>query len=119
MFWTKKKVSTRKVVLSTAALSVAAFGLITGAQINSTDASTSVTTNASAAAVAPAATFPADAGSLGPIPDGPVGGAVCGDYGAGFRDITFTVTGMAGPLTDVQVSFTGTHTWVGDLDAEL
>lgn len=117
MFWTKFKVSTRKVILSLAVLCLAAVGLIAGAQFNSTDASTKAVATTSSAA--PSATFPANAGSLGAIPDGPVGGTVCGDYGAGFRDVTFNVTGMAAPLTDVQVSFTGTHTWVGDLDAEL
>lgn len=70
----------------------------------------------------PAATFNADPGSLGPIPDSPAGGTVCGDYTALPRDVTFTVTGMTAPLTDVRVSFqTGApvHTWVTDLRVSL
>jgi len=100
-----------------AVLCIATIGLILAAQNNPAAASTAVVS--SHAVAAPAATFPADAPSLGAIPDGPAGGTVCGDYGAGFKDVTFTVTGMTGPLTDVQVSSSITHTWVGDLDAEL
>lgn len=67
---------------------------------------------------APTAVFNADPGSLGPIPDSPAGGTVCGDYTAAPRDVTFTVTGMTAPLSDVRVNFQTTapvHTWVGDL----
>ncbi len=38
--------------------------------------------------------------------------------GAG-RQISFAVTGISGAPTDVRVNFTGTHTWVGDIDALL
>ena len=100
-----------------AVLCIATIGLILAAQNNPAAASTAVVS--SHAVAAPAATFPADAPSLGAIPDGPAGGTVCGDYGAGFKDVTFTVTGMTGPLTDVQVSSSITHTWVGDLDGAL
>lgn len=117
MFWTRNKVSSRSVILSGAVLSLAAIGLVAGAQFNSTVASAG--SGYSAAAVAPSATFPANAGTLGAIPDAPVGGSLCGDYGTGFRDVTFTVTGLTAPLTDVQVSITGMHPWIGDLDAEL
>jgi hypothetical protein len=63
-------------------------------------------------------TFPANGGTLGPIPDGAVGGTICGDYGAP-RNVTFTVSGMSAPLTGVSVSMTGTHTWIGDLEVTL
>ncbi len=33
--------------------------------------------------------------------------------------ISFAVTGITPPITDVQISFTGTHTWVGDIDMLL
>ena len=66
----------------------------------------------------PTTTFPADAPSLGAIPDGTVGGNICGDYGPN-KDVTFTVTGLTGTITDVRVNMTVTHSWVGDLDFRL
>ena len=66
-----------------------------------------------------AATFTANAGSLGGIPDG---SNPAGTFGAP-RDVTFSVSGFgagAAP-SDVQVGFTlsPAHTWVGDLDVQL
>ena len=65
----------------------------------------------------PQTAFPANAGTLGSIPDGP---AACSSYGAN-RDVTFTVAGMSAPLSNVAVSITlsPAHTWVGDLDVRL
>ncbi|MCY7346051.1 MAG: FG-GAP-like repeat-containing protein [Pyrinomonadaceae bacterium] len=64
----------------------------------------------------PTAAFPANAGTLGAIPDSTsntpqVPGAP--------RDITFTVSGIAGNVSNVEVSMTGTHSWVGDVEATL
>jgi len=64
----------------------------------------------------PAAVFPGS--GFGEIPDGAPGGTACGDFGPPL-DISFNVTGMAAPLTDVQLTLTGTHTWVGDVDVTL
>ena len=64
-------------------------------------------------------TFPANAGTLGPIPDGSAG--VCGTP-LGSRDVTFTVSGLSGAPTNVSVDMTfgsPTHTWSGDLSATL
>ncbi|MCM3878416.1 MAG: proprotein convertase P-domain-containing protein [Thermoanaerobaculia bacterium] len=69
-----------------------------------------------AALPASAATFPANAGSLGAIADG--GGGTPPIYGAS-RDVTFTVGGLGGTLSTVSVDVTLTHTWVGDLDVVL
>jgi proprotein convertase P-domain-containing protein len=66
-----------------------------------------------------AATFPADAPSLGAIPDSPAGGTVCGDFAGAPKDVTFTVTGITGTITNVAVSMSITHTWVGDLVVTL
>lgn len=63
----------------------------------------------------PQAAFPANAGTLGAIPDGPGAAGLCG----GNRDVTFTVTGMTAPLSNVEVSFSQTHTWVGDMQVQL
>lgn len=66
---------------------------------------------------APTAVFPANPGSLGPIPDGP---APCGTAGAPLN-VTFNVTGLTAPLTDIRVNLTmnPAHTWVFDIDAIL
>lgn len=65
----------------------------------------------------PTAVFNANAGTLGNIPDcnpAPCSGG--GNYGTNVgRDVTFTASGMTAPLTEVGVSVTGTHSFVGDL----
>jgi len=67
-----------------------------------------------------AATFPANAGTLGAIPDYPAGLPACHtDASLIPKDITFTVTGLSGAPANVEVSITGTHTWVGDMTAAL
>jgi hypothetical protein len=49
--------------------------------------------------------------NLGAIPDGS-----CAGPG---RQIQFVVSGVTGPISDIRVSLTGTHAYVGDLDAIL
>jgi hypothetical protein len=62
-------------------------------------------------------TFPANAGTLGAIPDrGAVG---CGPPAGPNRDVTFTVSGLGGAPTSVSIDMTVTHTWVGDVNASL
>lgn len=75
------------------------------------------TINAATDDAVPLASFPATPGSLGTIPDGP---AACTSYG-GNRDVTFTVSGVTAPATNVAVNFTlaPAHTWAGDLDVRL
>ncbi|MBK9063696.1 MAG: proprotein convertase P-domain-containing protein [Acidobacteria bacterium] len=65
---------------------------------------------------ATSATFPANAPSLGAIPDGTAGTPPA--YGAA-RDVTFTVSGMIGSPTALSVSLNATHTWLGDLEVTL
>jgi subtilisin-like proprotein convertase family protein len=72
--------------------------------------------NSGAFSDSPSATFSANAGTLGAIPDGP--GNTPQTPGAA-RDVTFTVSGIAGNVTNVELSLTGTHTWVGDVQATL
>lgn len=57
----------------------------------------------------------ADAGTLGAIPDGPNATQTPGPP----RDVTFTVPADAGVVRAVAVSIGITHTWVGDLVAQL
>lgn len=75
------------------------------------------------ASPASAVTINADAPSLGAIPDSPAGGTECGDYTAGPRDVTFTVTGFpAGSPANVGVGFSLAapgHPFVGDLEVVL
>jgi subtilisin-like proprotein convertase family protein len=65
-------------------------------------------------AVSPAATFPGT--GVGAIPDGLAGTPP--QYGAPLV-VSFAVAGVSGPVTDVSVSMTLTHTWVGDVDVIL
>jgi subtilisin-like proprotein convertase family protein len=70
------------------------------------------------AAGALANSFPANGGTLGEIPDGTA--STPGSYGPP-RDVTFTVTGLPtghSPF-NVALTFSGTHTWIGDLDVVL
>lgn len=52
----------------------------------------------------------------GPIPDATAGGP--GAFGAPL-DISFAVSGIAGPLTNVSLGITATHSYIGDLDVVL
>ncbi|MGI8813319.1 MAG: hypothetical protein ACR2IH_12455, partial [Pyrinomonadaceae bacterium] len=74
------------------------------------------TISAYAQGTAPAATFAANAASLGAIPDATTTGP--GAFGAP-RDVTFTVSGLTGNVTSVSVNFNASHTFVGDLDVVL
>lgn len=70
-----------------------------------------------AAGSASAATFSANPASLGAIADGT--GGVPGSYGAA-RDVTFTVAGFdAVHPSNIAVTLTLNHSFVGDLDAVL
>ncbi|HEX6116132.1 MAG TPA: hypothetical protein VFY99_03460 [Solirubrobacterales bacterium] len=83
-----------------------------------------VATAWSAPAAARTATFEADPGSLGVIPDGP---ETCGSNNS-TRDVAFAVSGLSGTIVDVRVTFTLAnagagrgpgHTHVGDLSVRL
>jgi subtilisin-like proprotein convertase family protein len=65
------------------------------------------------------ATFPADAPSLGAIPDSDVGSPVCQNNSTTFKDVTFTVSGIAGPALVTAVSFSASHTFLQDLEVSL
>ncbi len=71
------------------------------------------TSDKSSRVSAPAATFPGT--GVGAIPDSAGGPQVPGAP----LDITFAATGLSGAPTNVEVSITLTHTWVGDLKATL
>lgn len=69
--------------------------------------------------VAGQTTFPANAGTLGAVADGPA--AQCGTAGPN-KDVTFTVSGISGAPSAVSANFTfgaPVHTWRGDITATL
>ena len=116
MSWAKNTQSTRSFFYAVAVLALTAVGLWWGAQLNTTQANVNNSTLASA----PAATFAANAGTLGAIPDAPAGGVGCGEGNSGAaRDVTFNVSGLSGAPTNVEVSMTLTHSWSGDVTAVL
>ena len=72
------------------------------------------------ASVAPMATFPANSGTLGAIPDGTALSPLP-SYG-GARDVTFTVSGLPGNVATAAVSFTvgaPVHSFRGDIEVTL
>lgn len=116
MSWTQKRLSTRSVsfLATILALAVVAF------YVSRLSEPVSASSDSSAAVISlGGTTFPADAPSLGAIPDG---GPGCGVPAATNRDVTFTVSGIPGPPSDVEVSLTfggPTHSWGGDITARL
>jgi subtilisin-like proprotein convertase family protein len=65
------------------------------------------------------ATFPANAPSLGAIPDSDIGSPVCQNNSTTFKDVTFTVTGLPGTVSSAIVSFSASHTFLQDLEVSL
>ncbi len=61
-----------------------------------------------------ATSFPGE--NTGPIPDA---GAGCGNPAATSRDVVFSVSGLPGRLSTVEVKANILHTWIGDLTATL
>lgn len=121
MLWTKVKVSTRKHALPTAVLCLAVLLLILGAQFNSTDASTAVFSAGTGSSMVsvPAASFAG--ANVGGIPDAPTGNC-WGAFVPTPRNVTFNVTGVSGPPSNVELSTTfggPSHTWMGDVRATL
>ncbi|MFN0140482.1 MAG: FG-GAP repeat domain-containing protein [Pyrinomonadaceae bacterium] len=69
-----------------------------------------------------AADFPANAGTLGAIPDYPVNAGGCHVSGWVDKNVTFTVSGITGAPSNVEIknlTFSPTHTWAGDVTALL
>lgn len=110
MSWSFSRKSSRTVLFSALALSLSAGALFFSFEGGSVEAK-SIKTGDS---LTPAATFPADAASLGAIPDNDCAGAG--------RAVTFTAAGLSGSPSNVSVTFSSgspSHSWVGDIDAVL
>lgn len=68
------------------------------------------------------ADFPANAGTLGAIPDYPVNAGGCHVSGWVDKNVTFTVSGITGAPSNVEIkglTFSPAHTWGGDISATL
>ncbi|MFN6964765.1 MAG: hypothetical protein ACK4S4_13500 [Pyrinomonadaceae bacterium] len=109
---TRSNQSLTVVLYSIGVLAVAALFLISGAQNNVADAR-------SGDGAIPSATFPANSGTLGAIPDH-AGTCQTGPFTP--KDVTFTVSGLSGTVSNVNVAMTfggPNHTWMGDVVATL
>ena len=114
MSLTKKSGSIRAAVFAVGIVGLVTAGLWFGAQFNSTQANTNNLT----LAAAPAATF--GGANLGAIPDAATGNC-WGAFVPTPRNVTFNVSGVPGPPSNVELSTTHSpiHSWVGDVRATL
>ena len=112
MSWKKSKDSVRTLVYSVAILALTVAALVFTSTLNETTSKAAV----KAQPLSPSATFPANAPSLGLIPDGVSG---CAGAPGTPLNVTFNVSGLSGAPTAVSVNLTGTHTWMGDVTATL
>lgn len=92
---------------------------ITAARVAADEVTSNTTIDGGVTLDSPSAVFPANAGSLGAVPDcAPAPCTGGGNYTVATNpglSVTFDVAGMTAPLTEVGLSATGSHTWVGDL----
>lgn len=63
--------------------------------------------------------FPADASSLGIIPDSDIASPQCQNNSTTFRDVTFTISGVAGYVNQIGVVFNASHPFLQDLEVTL
>lgn len=119
MYWSSSKKPRSSVLLSVSALIVTAGFLFYASTLNET-AAIAGAAPASSLIAAPSATFAADAPSLGAIPDHAAG---CDATGGTPRNVTFTVSGLSGNVSTVELSNltfgSPAHSWVGDIEAVL
>ncbi len=107
--------SARTLVSASIVVLVTIVALIFVANLNTSNAAgdRSVSLDKAVSPSVPAAIFPGT--GVGAIPDSATGPQVPGTP----LNITFAVTGIASAPSNVEVSMTATHTWVGDLKATL
>src|SRR5690606_37388242 len=115
MSWTLIRESSRTILFFAAVTFVVGAAFLFGLQPSPVEANDDKKFEASTTrSLGTGTTFPANGATLGAIPDG----GTCPTPGAP-RDVTFTVSGMSGAVTNVEVEVTGNHTWVGDVTATL
>ena len=108
MSWVINSRSSRRMIVFGMVMAVMAIALVVVSQQNAVEA-----VSKGSGDQLGTTTFPGT--GTGAIPDG----VTCGTYNATTRVVSFNVTGIAGPPTDVDVSITVGHTWVGDVRAVL
>ena len=119
MFRIENKTSTGSLLYTVIVLGLVAAAFCFGLTMNSrVEAGADRSDKSTVASTAPAATFAADSATLGIFPDG-TGTPTCGNPGGAPRDVTFTVSGLTGTVSSVEVNFNARHTWVNDLDVSL
>jgi hypothetical protein len=119
MFRIENKTSTGSLLYTVIVLGLVAAAFCFGVTMNSkVEAGADRSDKPTVASTAPTATFAADSATLGIFPDGS-GTPTCGNPGGAPRDVTFTVTGLTGTVSSVEVNFNGRHTWINDLDVSL
>jgi hypothetical protein len=101
--------SSRRIILSVTVLAIAVIALMLGSQRNAVEA-----VSKGSGAELGGTSFPGT--GTGAIPDGNVGTPP--QFGDPLN-VTFNVSGITEPMTDLSVDFTTTHTWAGDVDAVL
>jgi subtilisin-like proprotein convertase family protein len=104
--------STHSLVYAFAVISLAAIGLWIGVHNNTAEANTTIASNDAV----PAATFTGT--GTGNIPDLP-STTTCQTAQGTPLNVTFNVSGITGNVSNVAISATGFHSWVGDLTATL
>lgn len=103
--------SMRTLTMAAGVVAIAAAGLWFGVRPDAVDAK-------GATNLVPAATFAANAGTLGAIADA----TACAPTPGTPKEVTFTTSGVTGTVTSVDISMTfggPNHTWMGDIVATL
>ena len=120
MSWTLNRESSRTILFFAALTFVVGAAFLFGLQPSPVEANDDKKVEASKTrSLGTGTTFPANAGTLGPIPDR--GATGCGAPSGPPLNVTFTVSGMSGSPTNVEVdmTFSPAHTWSGDVQATL
>ena len=115
MYLSKINQIARRAVYFAVIVGITMIAFLFVAKMNKVDARSSAG-EIQSAVFSPMATFPASNTFPAAIPDSP--GGTPPTYGTPLV-INYPVTGVSGPVTDVSVSITLTHSWAGDLDMVL
>ena len=119
MSYGDRKSSLGPLLVTVPVLALVLFAVSFCFQPASVEAGSASTSASSSVALAPTATFPANAPSLGAIPDAIPTTPTCQNASTTMRDVTFTVTGLTGSVSSVAVNFSASHTYLQDLEVSL
>jgi len=119
MFRIKLNTQARMLAYSASVLALVAGALAYGGIFSRVDAKGSTAAANSLSFGAPVGTFPANAGTLGFIPDSNISSPVCQNESTTFREVTFSVSGITGSPSAVAVNMNASHTYVQDMEVTL